>query len=149
VFAGPTGVLKFESTWQVLPNGARRLTTAIPKEECDMSSRLNLPPIIELTEFFGAPPVEESTEDGFVCYEIIDHRGVELRFSLAAHERSVQTVVSLGDQSLITVSHEQATQISLHARILRCEFSTRDSKTTLAVDLNEGVSVTWASLQTD
>jgi RHS repeat-associated protein len=31
VLAGPTGVLKLESSWQVLPNGALRFTSAIPK----------------------------------------------------------------------------------------------------------------------
>jgi hypothetical protein len=113
-----------------------------------MTSQFLLPPLIELTGFFGAEPVEESVQDAYVCYEIIDANGVKLRFSLAAIERSVQTVLSVAQHSVMTVSHEQATQMSLHGRMLRCEFSGRDCKTTLTVDLSEGISVAWSSLET-
>jgi len=30
VFAGPGGIVKFESTWEVLGDGSYRFTTAIP-----------------------------------------------------------------------------------------------------------------------
>jgi hypothetical protein len=113
-----------------------------------MSSRFLIPPIIELSGFFGADPVEESIEDTYVCYEIADARGVKLRFSLAAIERSVQTVLSVAQHSMITVSHEQATQLSVHRRILRCEFSGKDCKTKLTIDLNDGICVVWATLET-
>ena len=113
-----------------------------------MSDPFPVPEISELTEFFGNQPVDESVEDGYWCFEKLDHRGVTLRFSFNLFERSVQTTLSLSGQPLITVSHEQARQLRLRDGQLHGEFWGRDSRMRLTIDLKDGVSVRWAHLST-
>lgn len=51
----------------------------------------------ELVEFFGAEPTERSVKDGFWAFAVTDERGVKLRFSFDLYERSVQTMLSVGE----------------------------------------------------
>lgn len=67
-----------------------------------------LPSQLELLEFFGVVPVEESPEDGYWCWEVEDVSGVRLRFSLNELQKSVQTVVTVGERTVVLVSHENA-----------------------------------------
>jgi hypothetical protein len=114
-----------------------------------MSAQMKVPHIAELTEFFGAEPVEQSIDDGYWCYEVADQRGIALRFSLNIYEHSVQTTLSLSGERLTTVSHEFADNIRFREGALYCEFSTRSSSTSLTVDLRKGVSVVWATLRVE
>jgi hypothetical protein len=103
---------------------------------------------VQLLEFFGAEPVERSVEDGYWCYAVADERGVTLRFSFNLFERSVQTVVLLGETKIATVSHEAADRMVVRDGKLRCEFSSEDSKTTLSVETGRNLSVVWSTLRT-
>jgi len=46
-----------------------------------------------LARFFGSEAVERSIDDGYWCYEVVDERGMKVRFSFKLYERSVQTVI--------------------------------------------------------
>jgi hypothetical protein len=114
-----------------------------------MAPYMQMPDVAEITEFFAAEPIEQSIDDGYWCYEVVDQRGVTLRFSFNCYERSVQTTLSSLGQRLAEVSHELADSLVIRQGLLRCEFSTRNSKTSLTVDLREGISVVWATIRTE
>jgi hypothetical protein len=114
-----------------------------------MALQFRTPDDAELLEFFGAEPVARVVEDGYWCYQISDARGAELRFSFNLYEASVQTVVSLGNLQIATVSHEGADRMVLRDRKLRCEFSSSGMKTTLTVEIGPKLSVVWSSLRTE
>jgi hypothetical protein len=92
-----------------------------------------VPGELELLEFLGDEPIEQSREDGLFCYAFTDSRGVTLHFSFSTIERSVQTTLALAGSILSTVTHELADRMQLLESKLRCEFSGSDSKTVLIV----------------
>jgi hypothetical protein len=102
----------------------------------------------ELLEFFGAEPVARVVEDGYWCYQVSDARGVELRFSFNLYEASVQTVVSLGNSQIASVSQEGAERMLLRDGKLRCEFFTSGMKTALTIEIGGELSIVWSSLRT-
>jgi len=104
---------------------------------------------VELLEFFGVEPVAHAVEDGYWCYEVLDERGVTLRFSFNLYERSVQTVLSLGGSPIATVSHEGAVRMVVREGKLQCEFSTNGERTTLTVEIGASLCVRWSSLRTE
>ena len=48
----------------------------------------------ELLEFFGVEPVERVVDDGYWCYQILDERGVALRFLRSLAPSSTMSVIS-------------------------------------------------------
>jgi hypothetical protein len=139
--------LTLESTWQVLSNGASRLTV-IPFGGPWMNVQMRIPDIAELSEFFGSDPVEQSAEDGYWCYEFTDQSGIKLQVSFDTHERSVQTVLSFQERQIATVVHEQAHDFVLRDGALLCVFSSEHSETTLTVRLLGNACITWSTLRT-
>jgi hypothetical protein len=73
----------------------------------------DVPEPLEFLEALGAEPIESRPEDGYWCYEFSDNRGVVLRISFDAIERSVQTLLRLDDEVLTVCSHEGVTRIWL------------------------------------
>lgn len=112
-----------------------------------MNSRFETPNEADLTDFFGAGPMDRSVDDGYWCYEITDESGVLLRFSFNLYERSVQTVLNVAGMAIATVSHESAERLVIRDSVLRCEFSGSASRTTLIVKLQQRISVTWTTLR--
>lgn len=102
----------------------------------------------ELIEFFGVEPVERAPEDGYWCFEVKDERGVKLRFSFNAFERSIQTVLSAGDAVFDTVSHELADRLQVSGSELRATFAAADARTLLVISVTPTVNVRWSILRT-
>jgi len=100
----------------------------------------------ELLEFFGSDPIEASDVDGFACYEVTDGRGVTMRFSFDALERSVQTVISVAGLEVSTVSHEGAERMVIRDGQLRCEFASGEFKTNLTIDIAV-IFAKWSTLR--
>jgi hypothetical protein len=103
----------------------------------------------QLTAFFGADPTERAVDDGYWCYESVDDRGVKLRFSFDALERSVQTQLLLSNLPVATVSHEGAIHLRLDDRVLRCDFRTAGSKASLTITIGSVIQCDWSTLQTE
>jgi hypothetical protein len=107
----------------------------------------SVPDALELTEFFGAEPVERSTDGGYACYEVADPRGVKLRLSFDVLERSVQTTIQVAHSPLITVVHEGARTMEVAPDRLICRFSYVSSDATLVLRLAGSISLEWSSLR--
>jgi len=105
-----------------------------------------VPDDVDLLQYFGVPPVEQGTSDGYSCYAVNDTRGVELRFSFDTLERSVQTVLSSQRTRIALISREGADRMYLRAGTLCCEFSTLAEKTMLTLQVHPVISVVWAGL---
>lgn len=102
----------------------------------------------ELVEFFGAEPTERSVKDGFWAFAVTDERGVKLRFSFDLYERSVQTMLSVGEVVVETVSHELAERLLIKGTQLQTTFTGNDTKTLLVVEVTPLIKVTWSTLET-
>ncbi len=102
---------------------------------------------IELLDFFGVEPLERDAADGYWAYEVTDQRGVTLRFSFSLYERSVQTVVRLGESVVASVSYEGAVSMRREGAVLRCDFLASGAKGTLSMSFGEAVRVDWATLR--
>ena len=113
-----------------------------------MNYQMRTPDVVEIDEFFGTEPVEQSAEDGYWCYEFTDQWGIQIRFSFNIYERSVQTTLSSQGRQFATVVHEQADDLVVRDGSLCCVFSSESSKTTLTIRLEGGACVTWSTLQT-
>jgi len=107
-----------------------------------------IPKEAELVEFFGREPVERSVEDGFWSFAVTDKRGVKLRFSFNLHERSVQTMLSVGEAVIETVSHELAARLQIKGTQLQTTFNGSDTKTLLVVEITPSIKIAWSTLQT-
>lgn len=101
----------------------------------------------ELREFFGGDPVESDASDGFCAYEMRDRLGVTLRLSFNLYERSVQTELRLGESVMVSVSQEGATAMRRDGALLRCDFRSVGTKTTLSIDTRDYIRVDWATLR--
>lgn len=101
----------------------------------------------ELVEFFGAEPLDRSVDDGYWCYEVVDGRGVRLRFSFNIFEQSVQTALQVADSSVAVVAHEGARTMTIEDGSLTCRFSYEGGTTTLVVQVAGAISMDWASLR--
>jgi hypothetical protein len=112
-----------------------------------VNSRFEIPNEADLTDFFGAEPMDRSVDDGYWCYEITDDSGVLLRFSFNLYERSVQTVLHVAGMAIATVGHESAERLVISQSVLRCEFSGSALRTTLIVKLGDRISVAWTTLR--
>ncbi|XXF78294.1 hypothetical protein P2318_00630 [Myxococcaceae bacterium GXIMD 01537] len=108
----------------------------------------DVPDELDLLEFFGVEPIERAAEDGYWCFVVGDERGVELRFSFNLFERSVQTVVSVGDAAVYTVCHELAERLYVDGPVLRATFAAADATTQLMVRVAPTIRVEWSSLRT-
>lgn len=106
-----------------------------------------VPSEVELLEFFGAEAVERSVEDGYWCYEVVDDRGVRLRFSFDIQQGSVQTKLQVADSPLVTVSHEGARWMRVENRRLTCAFTYRGGDATLVLSVAGNISLEWSSLR--
>lgn len=108
------------------------------------------PDELELLEFFGTEPTDAVPNDGYWSYAFTDANGTTLKFSVNAHERSVQTSVWYAEQESVVLSCEGATSLHVSGNaenaVLRGEFQTEDSQTTLEIRLHPRVSVRWALL---
>jgi hypothetical protein len=107
----------------------------------------SVPDELELVEFFGAEPVERSVEDGYWCYEVVDARGVRLRFSFNIFEQSVQTTLKVANSPLVTVVHEGARVMKIEDRSLTCRFGYVGSTATLVLRVVGAIRLEWASLR--
>jgi hypothetical protein len=107
----------------------------------------------ELTEFFGVEPIDAAPEDGYWAYEARDGAGVAVRFSFAAHERSVQVVLSAHGRELATVSQEGARSVRVgeagDAEMLVCEFGWQGASAVLRLSVRPAVAIRWATLRTE
>jgi hypothetical protein len=112
-----------------------------------MSTPFAVPDEIELLEFFGVEPVERSIDDGYWCYEIVDARGVQLRFSFNIFERSVQTTLTLTGTPLATMVHEGAQSMTISGHTLTCRFSYQGGRATLVLRFNGSICLEWSSLR--
>jgi hypothetical protein len=106
-----------------------------------------LPSELDLIAFFGAEPVVRAPEDGYWCFELVDERGVKLRFSFNSFERSVQTEVSLGSIAIDTVSHELANRLRLDVSALEATFGTGTARTTLRLTVTPVIELKWSTLR--
>lgn len=113
---------------------------------------MQVPDETELLAFFEGLPIEAAPEDGFWCYEVKDIQGCTLLFSFNTFERSVQTIVGVGDTILCSVSHEGATTIRLGQRegtqCLRAEFELGTNRGTLVLFWKQGIRCEWSDLLT-
>lgn len=109
---------------------------------------LYVPGEFELTRFFEGPPIERAPEDGYWCFASQDARGIKLRFSFNVFERSIQTVLSLDQDVLESVSHEHADALQIDGGELRATFTGRDEKTLLVVRVSPAITVKWSTLLT-
>jgi hypothetical protein len=109
-----------------------------------------IPDELSLLEFFESGPKDSEPSDGYWCYEFIDSTGMKLRLSFDAHEASIQTAILKGDQSIATVVQEGATRLFITnselGQILKGEFNSRNSHTTLLVELRPIIKVQWSTL---
>jgi hypothetical protein len=112
------------------------------------ADRFDVPREAELIEFFGAEPTERSVEDGFWAFTVTDERGVKLRFSFDLYERSVQTMLSVREVVIETVSHELADRLQVKGAQLQITFTGSDTKTILVVELTPSIKIRWSTLQT-
>lgn len=110
------------------------------------AARFVVPDPVELLAFFASEPVEESSADGYWAYEIVDARGVRLRFSFNLFERSVQTRLDIGGVEIATVGHEGALRMTLEPGRLRCELRSEGCTSTLVIEPGEALRVSWSSL---
>jgi hypothetical protein len=92
---------------------------------------------VELLDLFGAGPIECDVADGYQCYEAIDRRAVVLRFSFKLYERSVQTELRLNTQIIARTSVEGARSMRRDGSTLFCEFQSRDTKSTVTIELGQ------------
>ena len=108
---------------------------------------MNIPEQFELLSFFGSEPITANPEEGFWCYEVIDNTGIKLRFSFNAFQRSLQTMLLLGERILEKVSKEGVTKLALEKSILRGECLNGVENTKLEIQVEPIISVDWSSLE--
>jgi hypothetical protein len=110
--------------------------------------RFKYPDEVDLLGFFSSEPVERIPEEGYWLYESADARGVKLRFSFNALERSVQTVIMFDSKVITTVSYEGAGTLKLDGNALSCDFEFEDSIGHLCVLLVPYITISWSTLRT-
>jgi hypothetical protein len=103
----------------------------------------------ELVEFFGLAAAERAPDDGYWIYEIIDSRGIALRFSFDLYEKYVQTVFSMGNAAIATVAHEGAVCMSIAGSALTVDFKYKGAKSRLTLRVGASVEAEWSSLRTE
>lgn len=114
-----------------------------------MNSPFLIPDEAEFLDFFGAEPLECDQEEMYWCYVARDTRGLSLRLSFNILEKSLQTQIFLAETSVITVSHEGATKLSINGGELRCDFEYRGARSNLTLRLTPEIQVNWSSLRTE
>lgn len=111
-----------------------------------------VPEPFDFIELFGVEPIEARPDDGYWCYAFTDERGVELRFSVDAIERSVQTVVGLRGEVLSRCAQEGAVRVSLQTggdrKAIRASFRQGTADGELVVEVTPRISVHWSVLTT-
>ena len=107
----------------------------------------------ELTEILGCEPIEARPEDGYWCYQVSDGRGVSIRLSFDAFERSVQTVISEGGREVAVVSQEGATEMASLAAAqgggITCEFQWQGARSTMRLQVSPRLLLRWSTLRTE
>ena len=115
-----------------------------------MAQPLEVPEPVELLDFFGSGPTEAVPEDGYWCYEARDPNGVSLRLSFHRFERSLQTIISIGDRIVEQVSQEGAVRLRLMeddaGRSLVGECELGDARSKVTIRIKPQILVTWAAL---
>jgi hypothetical protein len=101
-----------------------------------------------LDEFFGSKAVHTVPAEGFWRYEHLRSDGLKLSFSFHLHEQSMQTDVWQDQENLCSVSHENATSLSVIDGSLIGEFLGAGQETRLKINLNPNLEVRWSSLRT-
>jgi hypothetical protein len=109
------------------------------------ADQLPYPSDQDLLEFFWCEPLK--IED-VVVYSVTDERGVGVRFSYNLAEGSIQTAISLGGESLDTVSSEMLTGFRLYGRTLIAHCRYADGNVTMELTVRPTISVRWFGLQT-
>jgi hypothetical protein len=110
----------------------------------------DVPEPLAFLEFFGIEPVEARPEDAYWCYSFTDERGVELRFSVNAIEKSVQTIVIAHGEILSLCAHEGALRVWLTEANGRksiealCLHGLADSE--LVAEVTPQIAVRWSVL---
>ena len=100
-----------------------------------------------MIDFFKSEPVDQSTEDGYWCYELSLPNNTKIRFSVNLYERSVQTELYIGNTSMVTVSHESAAEMTIKKNQLMCEFYENNLRTVLVIDSMKNYGITWSTIQ--
>lgn len=116
------------------------------------NSPFNVPDELSLIEFFEVEPLEASPEDGYWRYEFVDHQGTKLELSFNTHAAWLETVLFRGEQTLISVVHEGAVQLSLVKELERtilqgrCEYNSAYS--IVEIQAKPELRVQWSTLIT-
>jgi len=116
-----------------------------------MTSNLQfeVPNELVLINFWGAAPLKAVPEEGLWFYEIVDQLGLKLRLSFHLYERSLQIVILLREQEIITVVQEGAVQLSIvDDTTLECKFEYRDAFALLKLQIRPVILIHWSTLLT-
>ena len=154
LFSGPSGKFsKFESTWELMPDGSRRLTNSnslrrvvyMESNECTL-----IPEEFELISFFESEPVESFPNDGFWCFEKYDGKNKLLRVSFNILEKSIQTALYIDGEEIDVVSHEGAEKIYIKeefgCELFCCVCKDAKVKIYLQLSLKPNIHIQWHSL---
>ena len=146
LFMGPSGkAANLQSTFQILPDGTRRLSTVIPRHQ---EQKMKFPSELDSLESFGIEPVE--VDASMACCRYVktsDDGAVELDFSFSAVSESFQVVLRCAGHEMASVSSENASLIEIRATQrgtgIHVVFDARGGKSEAEMTLEPSLHCSW------